>query len=389
MQTGSVSDWPKRIHFGHGAVDRLSEIVRIVGGSRAMVVCGRTVASGEMLELVRAGLGPLYAGVFTEVRAHTPREDVERAAAAMRDLGADTIITVGGGSAIDAGKGIVLLAAAEGDLTPYAIEYASKGMKRQSLRQPHLRHVAVPTTAGSASDVMPTAGIRDSAARKKMLFWDAMLVPDATVLDPRMASFAGPELTAASGMTAVARAIESLYSHERNPIATGLALHAARMMRKGLIRSVQAPDDLVARAACQHACVMSGMAAINSMVSVVHAIGHVVGGRYSLQHGISHSMLLAPALRKLLPAVGEDSSLVLDALGCPLTNDPAEAAGLAADAVQALLNALPLPQRLREVGVGKEDLPELAALTMGDYMMANLPTPLDVTEVQALLAEAW
>ena len=218
-----------------------------------------------------------------------------------------------------------------------------------------------------------------------MLFWDDHLVPDATILDPEMAVFAGPELTAATGMTALARAIECLYSKHRHPISTGLALHAARLLRTALPRSVEQPRDLAARADCQMASLMSGTASINAMVSVVHAIGHVTGGRYGLQHGISHAMLLGPALRRLLPTIGGDQATVLEALGC----GPSDGVDAAATQLGLLLAKLPLPQRLREVGVQEGDLPGIAQGTMGDYMMANLPAPLAVTEVEALLREAW
>ncbi len=389
MRAGNASDWPKRIHFGNGSLDEIRQIMDKVGGHRAMVVCGATVSSGPMLRMVKDALGDRFAGVFTEVRSHTPIGDVMRATQQMKELGCDTVVSVGGGSAIDAGKGIVLLSASGGDFAPYAIEYAVKGMARQAMGESAVIHIAVPTTAGSASDVMPTAGIRDPEKKTKMLFWDDRLVPDATILDPRMAIYASPELTAATGMTAVARAIESLYSKERNPIATGLALQAARMMRKSLPRSVSHPDDLQARADCQMACAMAGMAAINSMVSLVHAIGHVVGGRYSLQHGISHAILLAPALRRMLPSIGADSSLVLDALGCPHTDDPQQAAASSADAIEALVKQLPLPQRLRDVGVQEHEISGIAAATMNDYMMANLPCDVSMADVESLLREAW
>lgn len=389
MYAGEIGDWPRQIRFGAGSLRELPQVMAQLGARRAMVICGRSVANGPMFDMVKNALGAGFAGVFTGVRAHTPVDDVKAAAAEVRRLEADTVISVGGGSAIDAAKGVVLMLATGGELAPYAIEYAAKGMQRSVLKGTPIRHIAVPTTAGSASDVMPTAGIRDASQPRKLLFWDAALVPDATILDPEMAVFAGPQLTAASGMTAVARAIESLYSKHRQPISTALALHAARLMRTALPASVAEPDNLAARADCQMACAMSGVAAINSMVSVVHAIGHVVGGRYGLQHGVSHGMLLGPALRKLLPSLGGQHGYVLDALGCEPTASTEAAADAAAGAVQALLAKLPLPQKLREVGVEEHELSELAQHTMGDYMMANLPAPLTAGEVEALLREAW
>lgn len=389
MYAGDIRDWPKRVRFGSGSVRALPELMGALGASRALVVCGRSVAGGELLQRVQTALGAHYAGVYAGVRAHTPYEDVSAAADAARSLNADVIVSVGGGSAIDAGKGVVLFSATGGDFAPYAIDYATKGMARQPLTAPSIRHIAVPTTAGSASDVMPTAGIRDSKLPKKMLFWDERLVPDATILDPEMAVQAGPELTAATGMTAVARAIETLYSKHRHPISVGLALHAARLMRTALPASVANGRDLAARADCQMGCLMSGTASINAMVSIVHAIGHVVGGRYGLQHGISHAILLGPALKRMLPAIGADSRHVLDALGCAPSDTPAIAAESAAAAIRELVARLPLPQRMREVGMQESEIGEVAKGTMADYMMANLPAPMAVGDVESLLREAW
>lgn len=385
MYSGTIRDWPKRVCFGPGSIRELPRLLDEIGARRAAIVCGQTVSRGPILAAVRAALGRHYAGVFDRVPAHTPYASVQAAAAKLGELGANCVVSVGGGSAIDAGKGVVLLAATGGDFAPYLMDYDTKGsMARAAMPMSPIRHVSVPTTAGSASDVMPTGAIRDPGAGRKLLFWDDRLVPEATVLDPEIAVHADPQLTAATGMTAVARAIESLYSKHRHPISTGLALHAARLMRRALPRSVEAPHDIAARADCQMAALMSGVASINAMVSVVHAIGHVVGGRYGLQHGISHGILLAPALRRLLPAIGPDRAFVLEALGCA----PDGASEDAAHAVETLLKRLPVPQRLREAGIKESELPSIAAGTMGGYMMANLPAPMTAADVEALLRAA-
>lgn len=384
MYSGTIRDWPKRVCFGQGSVRELPRLMADIGARRAMVVCGRSVATGPILPAVQAALGSLFAGVYDAVPAHTPYTSVQEAARKVQELGADCVVSVGGGSAIDAGKGVVLLAATGGEFAPYVIDYGNKGMARAPMPPSSIKHIAVPTTAGSASDVMPTAGIRDPAAKKKMLFWDDNIVPEATILDPELAVHAGPALSAATGMTAVARAIECLYSKHRHPISTGLALHAARLLRTALPRSVEAPGDLAARADCQMAALMSGTASINAMVSVVHAIGHVVGGRYGLQHGISHGILLAPALRRLLPSIGGEGRYVLEALGCAPDGTPEDAA----KAMEALLRRLPVPQRLGDVGMKESEIVEIARATMGDYMMANVPAPMTAADVEALLRTA-
>jgi alcohol dehydrogenase class IV len=181
-------DWPGRIVFGVGAVAQLRDIVARHGGSRALVLCGTSVAKSGLLDKVKAGLGDSLVSLFAEVSAHTPVEMVARALAQFRDSGADCVITVGGGSTIDADKAICLTLATGGDLEPYAIRYKPGGvMERQPLPASKVLHIAVPTTAGSASDVMPTAACRDPQSRRKLLFWDDVLIPKVTVLDPEMA----------------------------------------------------------------------------------------------------------------------------------------------------------------------------------------------------------
>jgi alcohol dehydrogenase class IV len=342
-----------------------------------------------MLAKVTSALGDALAGVFSEVAAHTPVEMVKRAAAQVIDTNADLLVTVGGGSAIDAGKAIAITLATRGELAPYAIRYTPGGeMVRPPLPDGLIPHIAVPTTTGSASDVMPTAGCRDPVSRKKLLFWDHRLVPQVTILDPEMAIYSDARLTAASGMTAVARCVESLYSGKHQPLSTGLALHALRLLRAALPRALASPGDIAARADCQIATLMSGIAAINAMVSLVHAIGHVIGGRYALQHGIAHAILLMPAMRLLMPALAEEEKLVLEALGAT-SGVSSQQPTSAADAMAAFVNTLPLPRRLRDVGVRNDELAEIARSTLSDYMMSNLPRPVSEQEVLGLLQGAW
>jgi alcohol dehydrogenase class IV len=387
----TVGIWPNRLILGAGALVQLGALLGDLGATRALVVCGKTVAAGAMLADVRAALGERYCGVYDRVGSHTPLTMVDEVAALVRELRADAVVTVGGGSAIDAGKGVVLHSmAGGGSFDPYVVGYDERGaMNQRRLPPSKIVHVAIPTTSGSASEVMPTAGIRDAERRKKMLFWDDALIPHGVILDPRMAVAAGPFLTAASGMTAVARCVESLFSASSNPLAEGLALHALRLLHRNLPVVVAQPDDLRARYECQVACSMSGIAAINAMVSIVHAIGHVVGGKFALQHGVSHAIVLGSAMRSMLPTIGERQHDVLQALdgGTAATSD--QAGAQAADLIDALVGRLPLKRRLRDLGLAEDELPDVAEQTARDYMMVNLPRPMSVPEIEALLRAAW
>jgi alcohol dehydrogenase class IV len=222
-----------------------------------------------------------------------------------------------------------------------------------------------------------------------MLFWDDALTPAVALLDPEMTVQTGAFLTAASGMTAVARCVEALYSADRNALSEGLALHALRLLSRSLPVTVENPTDLAARADCQIACAMSGIASMNAMVSLVHALGHIFGGRYALQHGVSHTILLPSAMRSLLPVIGERQKLVLEAMGGTPRHSADAAGAAAADLLDAMIARLPLKRRLRDIGVAAEDLPKIAAASTSDYMMANLPVPMSVTEIEAALRAAW
>ena len=216
-------------------------------------------------------------------------------------------------------------------------------------------HIAIPTTTGSGSEVAPTCGLRDPQVAKKVIFRDTRLIPSVAILDPQMTLDTPASLTAASGMTAVARCIESLYAGRRNPMHSGIALHALRLLVASHCRGRWMRRTIsTARSQCLIASSMSAISA-NANVSAVHAIGHIVGGRYGLQHGIAHAILLAPTMRLMLPSIGAMQTSAAGSVGRLGAGIGADEAGLAAaDIVARLVGKLPLPTRLRDVGVPKD-----------------------------------
>ncbi|HEY0747896.1 MAG TPA: iron-containing alcohol dehydrogenase [Steroidobacteraceae bacterium] len=392
MTDFEIGDWPNRILFGVDSVGQLQLEATRLKVARVLIICGASVARGEMLTRVRSGLGAACVGLFADVQAQNPLPCIQKGAELALSLRADALLSVGGGSAIDAAKCIAMFLASDGNLEPYQLQHAGTVPAMNLSSAEVLPHLAVPTTAGSASEVMPTAGCRDPKARRKLLFWDTALVPKVVILDPKMAVFSPPSLTAHSGMTAVARCIESLYSAHRQPISSALALRAVRMLVRSLERCIAEPMNLEARADCQIASLMSGIAAINAMVSMVHAICHTLGGRFGMQHGAGHAMLLAPAMRVLLPSLGSDQLELLAAIGGETRNDaPVDSAGLsAAQIIADLAAALPLPRRLRDCGINQhQDLEDISIAAMSDYMMASAPRPISRAEIVSLLSSVW
>lgn len=375
-----------RIIAGPGSLDGLAGLIDDMGVSRALVVCGRTIAEGPQLAAVREALGDRTAGVFVGVSAHAGLEGLRGGVSALTESGADCLISVGGGATIDSTKCIALLDACDAPLEEFRVRKAL-GLDSPRRAVPMtLPHIAIPTTAGSSSEVMPWAGIRDEMTREKMLFRDPALVPRVAVLDPRMVVPTGMMLTATSAVTSLARSIETLYSTARQPISEALALKSLEMMVGALPAVLADPSDLDARAATQVAATISGIAADNSMVSLVHAVGHTVGGRIALQHGVAHGILLPPAMRRYLPSTGPLQRRIAEVLGvaAPELSDD-ELGRRVTEAVSALLDSLPTPAKLSQVGIVAEQLPDFAAVTVRDPMFSFVPVATSEAEVLSIL----
>jgi len=380
--------FPNRIVFERGGTKRAGALAGELGARRAFIVCGRTVAGNGMLDTVKTALGSRFAGAFPQIESQNPLACVQRGAAAAEQAGADLLVSIGGGSAMDGTKVIALMLKTGGDYKPYLV--GANAADRKKLDGPVLPHIAIPTTTGSGSEVMPSCGCRDPEVSHKLLFLDRALVPSIALLDPEMTVATGAWLTATSTMTAAARCIETLYSRRRNPYSTAIALRGLKLINENLPRTLLAPDDIEARANCQIAASLASMAGAAGGGSVVHCIGHITGPRYGLQHGETHAILLPPAMRLLLPEIGEPQHEVLQALGGKIDGISADEAGRAAAAkVAALLAGLPLKQRLRDLGIPKADLPDLARQAMQQYMMPQAPRTLTQPDVMALLEEVW
>jgi alcohol dehydrogenase class IV len=380
------------LYAGIGSANDLAKALAARGARRAVVVCGQTVSQGPQLRLLRDLLEDVIVDVYDGVRKHGGLSGAVEGARVVEQAGADALISLGGGSTIDSAKCIALILATAGaDLEPFRVQERDGESVPGAAVPTTILHAAIPTTAGSSSEVMPWAGVRDEVRKQKMLFRDAALVPDIAVLDPRFVADTGPELTATSAMTSLARSVETLYSKSRQPISDALALASLRLMLGSLPTVLADGSDLTARANTQIAASLSGIAAENSMVSLVHAIGHAVGGRLALQHGIAHGILLAPAAEVCLPTLDAQT---LDQVALALGVNP-DAAGReelvsgSVAALRSLTRSLPLPARLRDVGVPQSEIDDIVDHTVHDPMFGFSPVPLDREQVRELLVTAW
>ncbi len=375
---------PTKIVFGENTVLDIGIEVESLKCKRALIVTDRDLAKNtDLPEKVKRALGPLCVGVFSDVEPDSGLHIVNRGANLGRELKADCLVSVGGGSAIDTAKGMAILLKEGGRLQDYA------GF--QVLSRPQTPHLVIPTTAGTGSEVTYLAVIKDHEENRKLLFGDYHILPNVAILDPKMTEGLPPRLTAATGMDAMSHAIEALHSLQREPMADGLALHAIRLIKEFLPRAVENGKDMVARGQMLIAANIAGAAFSNAQVGMVHALAHSVGARFSVHHGLANSILLPPCLRFNADACGEIYLNILSAFGVNAKKiEPSQAGGMVADKIAEFTMRLGLPQRLREVGVPEEGLRECSELALSDGAIVYNPKFIsDSTEVLKVFQEAW
>jgi alcohol dehydrogenase class IV len=374
---------PTRVVFGANAVNDAGQELDALGASRALLVTDRDLAAGPLVARVAKALGKRLAGVFGDVVGDSAVEVVEEGAARGRAVGADSVVSVGGGSAMDSAKMIAVLLTEGGALRDY------QGF--QMLRRPLIPHLAVPTTAGTGSEVTYVAVIRDAAAERKLLFGDYHLVPRTAILDPTLTTGLPARLTGGTGMDAACHAVEALHSLQREPIADAMALHALRLIREHLPTAVSEPLDLRARGQMLIAACLAGSAFGNAQVGVVHALAHTVGARYRVHHGTANAILLPHCILYNADTCGDRYRLVAEALGAEVRGLSDEAASrAAAEAVWELTRKVGMPQRLRDVGVPREGLARCAEEALSDGSIVYNPKPVfDPGETLGILEAAW
>ncbi len=375
---------PTRIVFGPGSARDVGAELEGLVARRALLVTDKNLRGHtDIVARVEKALGSSLVGVFDEVPADSDVEAVEAGAAFASSCGAESVVSVGGGSVIDTAKCIALLLREGGKLSDY------EGIQMLSRRQSP--HIVIPTTAGTGSEVTWAAVIKDRARHRKLLFADHHLIPDVAILDPELSLGLPPFLTAATGMDALSHAVEAFTSAQREPVADALALHAIALIAASLPAAVRDGSDLGARGAMLIAANLAGMAFSNAQIGLCHAIAHTLGARHGVQHGLANAIALSHVVRFNNGESAARHALVAQALGAETRGLSGEAAGLAAaDAIDALRRAVGLVGSFREAGVPEADLPACAEEALSDgSIVYNARMVTEASEVLEVMRAAW
>jgi maleylacetate reductase len=380
----------ERVVYGRPAGAAVRAEAERLGAKRVFVTTTRSVAQSTLLADVIKELGDRYAGVYAGITAHSPRPCVVEGAQRAREAEADLIVTVGGGSAIDATK-VMLIAlwqnvTAIEDLDAYRAGRPKEGAAppSEAIRPPAdaIRMIAVPTTL-SAAEFNAYAGVSDPRHGIKESFGHRLIVPRVIVLDPAATLATPMDLMLSTGLKAVDHAVERLCSQQANPFALGTSTEALKLLTSALPAHKAHPDDNEARMNLQFGMWLSIGAGTSGVgVGASHGIGHVLGAACHVPHGHTSCVMLPSVLRWNLPDNADRQKRVSEAFGKPDTP--------AADLVANLVATLGLPGRLSEVGVGKDRFREIAEKSMHDRAVLNNPRPIkgpaEVMEILELAA---
>ncbi len=380
----------ERVVYGRPAGAALRTEAERLGAHRVFVMTTKSVAQSALLADVIKELGDRYAGVYAGITAHSPRPCVIEGATMARDAKADLLVAVGGGSAIDATK-VVLIALWQNATRIEDLDLYRAGRPKEGAAPPSeainppvnaIRMIAVPTTL-SAAEFNAFAGISDPRHGIKESFGHRLIVPRVIVLDPAATLATPMDLMLSTGLKAVDHAVERLCSQQANPFAIGTSSEALKLLARALPAHKAKPDDLATRLDLQFGMWLSIGAGTSGVgVGASHGIGHVLGAACHVPHGHTSCVMLPSVLRWNLPANGERQKRVSEAFGKPDTS--------AADLVASLVASLGLPQRLRDVGVGHDRFREIAEKSMHDRAVLNNPRPInspaEVMEILELAA---
>lgn len=394
---------PTRINFGEGTAAGIIDTLAELGASKPLIVTDAVLLSngildGILAEFKNAGLPEpsIYKDVPSDSDVECVRVGIEKG----RSLSVDSVIAIGGGSVIDTAKVINIGLSVEGDVLDF------EGIN--NLTVPLKPFVAIPTTAGTGSEVSAVAMIKDHSTGKKLLFGSRFLYADAAILDPTLLLSLPPKLTAATGMDAVTHGLESFVAMTANPLSDSLALQSLVMLFANLPQATNNGDDIDARSETLLASTLAGIAFTNAGVGIVHALAHTLGAKFSIHHGVINSIFLPHGLKFNIEAAAERYAQVWNYL-CTAASTHTSLNGQFSDkfvpeadcrkaaekllvAVQELTKLCSLPTRLKEVGVpelNEGELAELAETALTDPALMFNPKEATPEDLMSIIKGAY
>ena len=374
---------PTKVISGHGSLAAIYEEVVRLGCRRALILTDGGLAGTGLVEFVQDALVDFGVGVFDQIPPDSGFAAIDAATAKARELDADCIVSVGGGSVIDTGKAVAVTLKNGGS--------ANDHVALMRLREPQTPHIAVPTTAGTGSEVTNASVISSDTAGRKVYIVDSFITPNTAILDPRFTLGLPPALTVGTAMDAMTHAVEALTSTRAQPACDGLALQAIRLLRANLPLVMADGSDEAARLNVAIAATLAGHAFTIAQVGLVHSMSHTMGTLHHVHHGTACGIFLPKVMRFNVDYAAPKLAMVADALGVSTADmNERDAALAAADEMEALMMSVGHPTTLRELGIPDGDFTIAAMHAAADSATLFNARPLTgLQEVVELFHEAY
>ena len=384
---------PVKVIAGHAALEHIPFELSTLGATRPLIITDKGVRSNNLLAPIEAAFestDAVIGCIFDDVPPDSSLETVRKAAQLYRDNNCDAIIAVGGGSVIDTSKATNILVSEGGD---DLLKYSGA----HNLPKPLKPFFVIPTTSGTGSEVTMVAVVSDNQKNVKMPFASYYLMPHAAILDPRMTQTLPPHLTAMTAMDAMTHAVEAYTCLAANPISDAYATAAVKKISASLFNVLDNPNDANGRLELAQASTMAGIAFSNSMVGLVHSLGHSLGAVTHLPHGLCMNLFLPYVLEYNKEVNGDKLADLLLPLAGPDIYSQTPAHARADKAISTILTMrdriyalTKLPRTLRETGkVSEAQLDEVAEKALNDGSIIYNPKEATLQDLKTILEKAW
>jgi len=375
----------RKIVFGNGSFQQLPEHIRELQAKRPLIVLDKQLAATGMKEQVVELLkkNGMECQVFDKVDPEPKISLADEGAKLALKAKCDIVIGIGGGSAMDVAKAIAVLAANKGK----AVDYL--GLNK--VPGPGLPKIMIPTTAGTGSEVTFTSVFVRPDLKKKEGMNSPFLYPDLALLDPLLTVSLPPGPTASTGIDALCHAIESYTSINASPMSELLSLEAIALISENLRTAVHDGTNIVAREKMLLGSLYAGLGLANAGVTAVHSLSYPLGGKYGIPHGLANTVLLPHVMSFNISGAQEKFVDIAEAMGEMVEGLPLrEAAYLAVEAVNALVEDCGIQTNLEDLGISEDDFEEMAKIAMTVARpLANNPRQVTIEDAVTIYEDAF
>ncbi|RLB66593.1 MAG: alcohol dehydrogenase [Deltaproteobacteria bacterium] len=370
------------IIFGRGLLNQVGSCARRLGGKKVFLVSDQGLFDAGWVDRVMKSLldADLSFVLYDQVTSNPKDYEIEQGAREYIAHGADVIVGLGGGSAMDAAKGIAVLVSNGGSICEYA--------GNDKIHRPLPPLVLCPTTCGTGSDVSQFVVVNDTEEKCKLTIMSRCVAPDISLTDPDTLHTLPDEYVGITAMDALTHAVEAFFSVASSTLTDVNALRAMRLLSSSFSKAIKErrPEDMEN---LSRASLHAGMAFSNSLLGIGHALSHPIGGLYDASHGSVNAALLPEVLLYDFPVVADKIPEMARSMGFQAMDDVDGAREMTYESIMKMLEVAGAPSSLRELGVQEEDLPKLAQRAIKDICVLTSPRETDEGDLLALLRRAF